>query len=348
MGNQVSLLACGDINIQNRAEPAEVFARVKDILDAADLRIGNLEMCLSSPSDVITAKHGWKQSDAEVVKALTCAGFDAVTTANNVTFPASAMSRSLEVLDENRIAHTGSGADLAEARRPAIIEKSGTRVGLLGYTCIFYPLAHAATSSEPGVATVKCITAYEPHPRVSELPGGPAIVRSWPTPEAVASVAEDIAALRPQVDLVIAYFHMGVSSQEELTEYQRILSHAAIDAGAGIVMGASAHRPQAIEVYNGKVILYGLGNFAFDWWKVMHRKTGLLAELQLHDGQIEQVSIRPVRRTDDDANLVEILDAQSPAGAGIIDRVRELSAEFGTTFSLTDNGAVAVFQAKRA
>ena len=336
----LKLLACGDINIQNRKNPTAVFARVKDILDDADLRIGNLEMCLSSPDDVITAKHGWTQSDARMVEALTYAGFDAVTTANNVTFPSSAMLRSAEVLDENNIAHTGSGPTLSAAREPAIIEKGGTRIGMLGYSCIFYPLAHAASDNEPGVAVVRCATAYEPHRRANELPAAPPTVRSWPEPEALDMVREDVALLREKVDIVITYFHMGVSSQEELTEYQRVLSHAMIDAGVDIVMGASAHRPQAIEVYRDRVILYGLGNFAFDWWKVMHRKTGLLAEVTIIDKSIGKVSFRPVQRTDDDDNVVEVVGLDSEQGREIVERVEVLSEEFGTTFARTGDSVV--------
>ena len=341
----LKLLACGDINIQNREDPTAVFARVKDILDAADLRIGNMEMALSSPDDIITAKHGWTQSDSRMVEALTYAGFDAVTTANNVTFPAKAMLRSVDVLDENKIAHTGSGPTLAAARVPAIIEKDGTRIGLLGYSCIFYPLAHVASDTEPGVAVVRCVTAYEPHRRANELPAAPPTVRSWPEPESLDMVREDVAKLRESVDIVITYFHMGVSSQEELTEYQRVLSRAMIDAGVDIVMGASAHRPQAIEVYKDRVILYGLGNFAFDWWKVMHRKTGLLAEVTISDKAIQQVSFRPVQRTDDEANLVEVVGVDSVHGREIIERVEELSEEFGTTFTRTGDSVV-VWQRK--
>ena len=47
------------------------------------------------------------------------------------------------------------------------------------------------------------------------------------------------------------------------TEYQVNLAHSAIDNGADLVLGHHPHVLEGIEVYNGKNIVYSLGNFCF-------------------------------------------------------------------------------------
>ena len=114
------LIACGDINIQHRDEPVRVFELVKDVLDSADLRIGNMEMCLTSPRDIIPEKAGWTQSDARMVEALVSAKFDAVTNGNNVTWGPQAIMSSLKVLDEHAASRTPEAARRAPMPVPRL------------------------------------------------------------------------------------------------------------------------------------------------------------------------------------------------------------------------------------
>ena len=74
---------------------------------------------------------------------------------------------------------------------------------------------------------------------------------------------EDIAALRQEVDVVVLAFHSGVIRLPRVvSDYQVAVAHAAIDAGADLVVGHAPHIPKAIEVYKGKAIFYSLGVFA--------------------------------------------------------------------------------------
>ena len=76
-------------------------------------------------------------------------------------------------------------------------------------------------------------------------------------------LVEDIVALRKQVDVVVLAFHAGVIRLPRIiSDYQVTVAHAAIDAGADLVVGHSPHIPKAVEVYKGKVIFYSLGVFA--------------------------------------------------------------------------------------
>lgn len=64
-------------------------------------------------------------------------------------------------------------------------------------------------------------------------------------------------------DMIIAVFHWGVEKQYTPTEQQINLAHKAIDLGADLVLGHHPHVLQGIEQYNGKTIVYSLGNFCF-------------------------------------------------------------------------------------
>lgn len=334
------MAVCGDINIQGREHPAKAFRLVEDRLAVADVRLANLEMCLSGADDALDVKRPvtdrppWMQSDPSMVEALTSVDLSAVTTANNVTSGETTIRSSLRVLDDHGILHTGSGANRADAHLPAVLQADdGTRIGLLGYTCPTYPKGHVANETDAGVAAVRCLTAYQPNHRVLEMPGVSPVVRTWPEPEDLAVMEAEVRALRDEVDVLVVYFHMGVSLREDLAEYQTIVARAAVHAGADAVFGASAHVPQAIEVYQGVPIFYGMGNFAFDWWFMEAHRTGLFVECDIRGGRIQDARVFPVTRTLNEENLVQILSADDASGGRqIIDRVIDLSQPFGTTF----------------
>lgn len=73
---------------------------------------------------------------------------------------------------------------------------------------------------------------------------------------------EDIRRLRPLCDVLVVSFHKGIAhTPVTLAEYEHQISHLAIDAGADLVLGHHAHILKGIEVYKGKTIFHGLGNF---------------------------------------------------------------------------------------
>ena len=119
-GDTIFLLA-GDTNLQVREDPASAFLCVSPLFRAADARFVNLEGPWAGHSDDPAApdsphKAGWRHSEPGMVRGLVAAGVDAVGCANNVTYPPSALLRSLAVLDGAGIAHTGGGSDDAAAR----------------------------------------------------------------------------------------------------------------------------------------------------------------------------------------------------------------------------------------
>lgn len=82
-------------------------------------------------------------------------------------------------------------------------------------------------------------------------------------PKLRQKISEDIKKIRKQTEVVIVEFHWGVERDYIGIEDQRTLAHWTIDSGADIVVGSHAHVLQGIEIYNDKLIAYGLGNFCF-------------------------------------------------------------------------------------
>jgi poly-gamma-glutamate synthesis protein (capsule biosynthesis protein) len=74
---------------------------------------------------------------------------------------------------------------------------------------------------------------------------------------------EEIARHKKPDNLVIVSFHWGIEGSRDVLPLQKQLGHAAIDAGADLVLGTHPHVIQAIEEYGGRHIVYSLGNFVF-------------------------------------------------------------------------------------
>lgn len=77
-------------------------------------------------------------------------------------------------------------------------------------------------------------------------------------------MTEKIVSLKDQgAQVVIVSFHWGNEGYYSHTYDQAQYAYAAIDAGANIIFGHHPHVLQPIEEYNGGIIYYSLGNFAF-------------------------------------------------------------------------------------
>lgn len=357
-GESVTLLLLGDINISQRADPATAFANVLQPLKSADLVYGNLEGLLvksEGPNRDIPDKSGWIHLGPEAVKALKAAHIQVVGVANNVAYGPANIMKSLAVLDANGIAHTGAGANLDAAHQPAIVERKGVKIGFLQYTAKWYAQdQQIATASRPGVARLLSKDG-------STIDEGD-----------LARLREDIRRLRPLVDVLIVSSHNRDGAGQPLPAdmlaetrplspspraddpslfapiplgprfmqaepYERLLAHAAIDAGADIVYGHGSHVLQGVEIYKGKPVMFCLGNFATDWIRMRPNKDGLVAHVSVEGKKVTRVALTPVTR-DTGSNNVRMLDAGHGEGAALITKVRELSA--GTPLTVEGQEAV--------
>ena len=324
-----TLILVGDVNLMNVADPAVPFARVGDAFAEADAIFGNLECLLYHPPAGHSAEQeGFFADPAVAGEALKLAGFAALGLANNVNYGATAILGSIGQLDRLGIAHAGAGANLAAARAPAIVDRGGLRVGFVQRSSVYWPTNHEAGESSAGIAALRAHTAYQvpahkTRPEIPPMnrPGIPPIVVTWPDRAYLTQFTGDITALKQRADIVVASCHWGLG--EEALDYMVEIAHAAVDAGADIVIGHGPHYSLPVEVYKGKPIFYGLGSFSFhtghggrrhgDW-------IGMMARVEIEASRVAGASFRFVRHNNANETVICPLPAERETLARLTDR----------------------------
>ena len=77
-------------------------------------------------------------------------------------------------------------------------------------------------------------------------------------------VIDTIQEVKDQgAQVIIVSFHWGTEKSNIPDDIQKTLAHLAVDQGADLVVGHHPHVLQGIEKYQGKNIVYSLGNFCF-------------------------------------------------------------------------------------
>lgn len=234
----VTLMFGGNVNLSDALGASAgndyhwAFANM-DEYRQADVAMVNLENPLTRSKLGSGKKQLNFKADPESVKVLTAGGVDIVNLANShaMDYAEPGLVETMNTLDNSGIQHQGAGRDIKEARRPDIIEVKGQRIAYLGY---YDADLHAADQGKAGT-----------NPRRNNR------------------VAEDIRALRGQVDWIIVNYHWGVELADYPGDWQIDLARFTIDQGADLVVG---HHPQVLqgaEIYKGRPIVYSLGNFIF-------------------------------------------------------------------------------------
>ena len=299
------------------------FLKVAPQLAAYDLMIANLEGNLSSTLQQPTDPNTYSfVSDPAMIGGLQLAGIDAVSLANNhsvwnqpeVGWGTQGLLDTIDALDAAAFPYFGAGRTLAQARAPWITDVKGVRVALLG---------------------VDGVTAnYEVSPGapngVVDFDAGAGAETEGTNPWVTSQFLEDIAAAATQADVVIPYFHGGVEYVAVPPRWLVDGAHAAIDAGATLVVTNHPHVVQGMEIYRGRPIVYSPGNFILDQMWSVEVRSGLILDLTLRGDRV--VGLR--------CHGIEIEDFHQPrlmtAGehAGLMDRFwrstdRLAGGEFG-------------------
>lgn len=242
----ITLLFAGDVLLSDHVLQAyDKAGGIHGVLDEgylqaigqADFFMVNQEFPFSSRGTQAPDKQFTFRLDPERVELFRQIGIDGVTLANNhaLDFGQDGLLDSCDVLDDAGILHTGAGKDLEEAKQPVIAEINGKRIAMIGATRVIPVSDWAAGSNHAGM-----LATYDP-----------------------SVLLKEISSLKQENDYVIVYVHWGIERDEMPQEYQRKLGQQYIDAGADLVIGAHPHVLQGIEYYQGKPIVYSLGNFIF-------------------------------------------------------------------------------------
>lgn len=186
-------------------------------------------------------------------------GVDLADLANNHVYDygRDAFLDMLNAFEKYQVPHIGAGQNLEEAKKPYFVNLGDFKFAFV-----------ACTRAEKNVMTPEATTT---------APG-----TFWcydPT-----EMIELIKNLKNQVDFVIPIVHFGRENSHELEKAQMDSARAYIDAGAAAVVGHHAHNLQGVEIYQGKPIIYNLGNFLFN---NIDTDTALFQIKMDQDGQME-------------------------------------------------------------
>ena len=244
------------------------FLEIKNVLEEADLVVGNLEGPISSRGTKLGSIYSFR-ADPRAVAGLSSAPVGVVSLANNHVwdYGREALSETLDILKTAGIDYIGAGVDYVEAHQPVIRDVKGTKIAFLGYTNLV-PVGITGEKSAPVVAFLD-----------------------------LKQVVPDIARAKELADLVVVSFHWGDEYETKHNRSQEEIAHTVIDAGADLVIGHHPHVGQEIEEYHGGYIAYSLGNFVFDQNFSADTRTGLILEVTLKNKKIDQVESQRIKFT---------------------------------------------------
>lgn len=233
----VTLMFSGDVTLSDSFQEvmgnnyAQTFANMPEY-QQADVAMVNLENPLTRATLPLPGKQFNFKADPKSIAALKSGGVDIVTLANNhsMDYDAEGLKETLAHLETAGIEYMGAGKDLTHARRPQIIDVKGQRIAYLAY----WGEEYGAEANKPGVNNIR-----------------------------EERIAEDIRAIRDQVDWVVVNYHWGQELADFPADWQTKLAHFTVDQGADLVVGHHPHVLQGAEIYKGRAIAYSLGNFIF-------------------------------------------------------------------------------------
>jgi poly-gamma-glutamate synthesis protein (capsule biosynthesis protein) len=214
---------------------------------APDLRIVNLETAVTTRDDWQRGKGIHYRMNPANVPCLTAAGIDCCVLANNhvLDWGYAGLADTLETLRRAGLQSAGAGRDKAEAAAPAVLTTAKGRVLVFsfGAQSSGIPPDWAAAAGLPGVNLLADFS-----------------------PATLRRVAAQVKVVKRPADVVVASIHWGGNWGYAVPEAHQRFAHGLIDlCGVDVVHGHSSHHPLGIEVYRGRPILYGCGDFLNDY-----------------------------------------------------------------------------------
>ncbi|MDR3277536.1 MAG: CapA family protein [Oscillospiraceae bacterium] len=209
---------------------------------AADVTMVNLETSVSVRGAPIPEKAYTFRSPPDNLSLLTdWLGTDVVSLANTHTFDYGwdAFFDTLEKTDAYGLAHIGAGNNIAEAAEPYIAEVDGVWIAFFAANQIMTYTNWRSGENSPGQLIVR-------------------------EPGEIEYICAAVAEAKRTCDYAVVYMHWGIELDKTPSQRQTSVARALIDAGADVVIGAHPHVVQTFELYNGKPILYSVGNFLFN------------------------------------------------------------------------------------
>lgn len=213
-----------------------------------DARIVNLETSVTTSEDAWPGKSIHYRMHPDNAPCLTAAMLDCCVLANNhvLDWGRKGLAETLSTLHRVGLKTAGAGKSADEAARPALVEVPGKGRVLVYAFCMEnagVPLAWAAAKDRAGVNLLKALS-----------------------PSMIDAIARQVCTDRQALDIVVLSIHWGGNWGYDISREEQHFAHQLIDTAAvDVVYGHSSHHVKGIEVYRGKPILYGCGDFLNDY-----------------------------------------------------------------------------------
>ena len=291
-----------------------------------DARIVNLETAVTRSRTPEPKAINYKMNP-DNMPCLSAAGIDCCVLANNhvADWGYPGLTDTLEILAAAGIRTAGAGRDAVRAEAPAIVGIAGTRrvlVFAFGSPGSGIPPGWAAGPGKPGVNLLADFSD-----------------------RTAARIAAHVRAVKRPGDVLVASIHWGGNWGYPIPGKHRHFARALIDgAGFDIIHGHSSHHALGIEIYRGKPILYGCGDFLNDYEGIggYEEFRGDLAvmylpSLSVSDGKLATFKLVPFQ-----IRGFRLNRASGEDGMWLCDTLDRESARFGTRVIPNEDGTLAV------
>jgi poly-gamma-glutamate synthesis protein (capsule biosynthesis protein) len=248
-------------------DPAMPFRKMAPMLSASDIAFVNLESPFSDQGPYRESGLIFHAAP-DTIAGLQLAGIAIASTANNHSRDCGPHGVAFTVawLRSHGIEPVGTNDSEAAVHEGVILTRHGIRFGFLGYTFDQNNGNWKDTDNRIALADTK-------------------------------AVCQDVAELRKRADVVIVSMHHGVEYMLKPSGAQVAFAHAAIDAGATLVIGHHPHVVQPSEIYRGALIFYSLGNFIFDQYQRAETQHGEVVQISFLGRNILATHVMPVKIT---------------------------------------------------
>ncbi len=210
-----------------------------DYLKASDVFLINNEFTVGERGTPLPNKTWTFQAHPDRLQLFEEMGVDIVSLANNHVYDYGQVGfeDTMANLDAKGIPYIGAGMNLGEAAEGYYFIVNGIKVGIV-----------AASSAEKVRFT----------PVATETTAG--VMGTYDSAEFLKA----IKSAKSQCDILVAYVHWGTENTTRLDADQITMAKEYIDAGVDAVIGGHPHCLQGMDFYNGKPIIYSVGNFWFN------------------------------------------------------------------------------------
>lgn len=289
----MKVLIAGDYSPRYRVAPkiskglfSDILGPVKPIISAADYSIVNFESTISGAGTVGIKKAGpCLQCDEKAVEALSWAGFKCATLANNHfrDYDEVGVCNTIKALDNYGIDHVGGGVNKADASRILYVPINEKKLALIN-----------ACEEEFSIA--------------SDTRGGSNLLSPISQYYAIKEAKE-------KADIVIVIIHGGIEHFQHPTFKMKEIYRFFIEVGADAVVNHHQHCYGGYEIFKGKPIFYGLGNFCFDHIKERHGQwnEGFMVELEFRNNELPAFRLYPYFQCFEEARVVPMTGMQEVA-----------------------------------